>query len=204
MHKQGQVWLGIGIVVIVLIIVGAIIAGMYNGLVNKDVAASTQWGYVQAAYQRRADLIPNLVATVQASANFEKSTQTEVAQLRSDANAVDQQVANAKTPSDLDAAATQMTGLIGRLNVVVEAYPQLQSTANFQSLQDELAGTENRIQFERDNYNSAVQSYQTAVRSFPTNILAGMFGFNADKWQMFQASQTAQNSPTVNFNISGT
>jgi len=203
MHKKGQAWIGVVAVLAILFIIFLIIAGMYNGLVSKDVATSKAWGNVQSAYQRRADLIPNLVATVQGSATFEKNTQTEIALLRSGAQQVSQQVASATTPEQLQAAQGQMTGLIGRLNVVVEAYPQLTSVQAFRDLQVQLEGTENRVKFERDNYNTAVQTYQTSVRSFPTNVLAGMFGFSTDKWKMFQADQTAQTAPVVKFNMSG-
>jgi len=201
--KKGQVWIGALIVIGIILFAVLIIAGMYNGLVSKDVATSKAWGNVQSAYQRRADLIPNLVATVQGSATFEKTTQTEIAALRSGAQQASQQVASATTPEQLQAAEGQMTGLIGRLNVVVEAYPQLNSVQAFRDLQVQLEGTENRIKFERDNYNTAVQTYQISVRSFPTNIFAGMFGFSIDKWKMFQATDNAQTAPTVQFNMTG-
>jgi len=203
MNKKGQGLMILVIIVAVGIITIMILAGMYNGLVSKDTNVQAKWGNVQSAYQRRADLIPNLVATVQGSATFEKSTQTEIASLRSGAEQVSKDVASATTPEQLQATQSQMTGLIGRLNVVVEAYPQLNSVQAFRDLQVQLEGTENRIKFERDNYNTAVQSYGTAVRSFPTNMIAGMFGFSIDKWKTFQADESAQKAPTVNFNMTG-
>lgn len=199
MNKKGQAWVGIVIVLAVLVLLGLIIAGIYNGLVSKDVDAQTKWGNVQSAYQRRADLIPNLVGTVQGAADFESGTQTKIAALRTGATALQEQIASAKTPADLQAAQEQMTGLIGQINVVVEAYPQLKATENFKDLQVQLEGTENRIKFERDNYNNAVKAYATSVRSFPTNIFANMFGFSVDKWKMFEAQPGAETAPKVTF-----
>jgi LemA protein len=112
---------------------------------------------------------------------------------------VKQQVTDAKTPEDLQAAEAGMTSVLSRLMLVVEAYPDLKATQNFQDLQVQLEGTENRIQMERNNYNEAVQGYKLKVRSFPTNMLAGMFGFESGKWSMFQANETAQNAPNVDF-----
>jgi LemA protein len=199
MNKKGQVGI-IALVIVGIIIIGAfIIIGMYNGLVNKDVATQTEWGKVQSAYQRRADLIPNLVSTVQGAANFESNTQTEIALLRTGAEKVSEQVATASTPEQLMMAQQSMNGLIGRLNVVVEAYPQLKATENFKILQDQLEGTENRIQFERNNYNNAVRTYATSVRSFPTNMIAGMFGFSIDKWKTFEAAPGSDVAPKVTF-----
>ena len=194
--QAGAIFIG------VLVIVGIfalVFIGIYNGLVSKDVDAQTKWANVQSSYQRRADLIPNLVATVQGAADFESGTQTQIAELRTGATALQQQVASAKTPEDLQAAQASMSGLIGKINVVVEAYPQLKATENFKDLQVQLEGTENRIQFERNNYNTAVKTYATSVRSFPTNILANMFGFNADKWKMFEATPGAETAPKVTF-----
>lgn len=200
MNNKGQAaLLVLGIIIVFIVLIIMAIAGAYNGLVNKDVAAKKAWGNVQTAYQRRADLIPNLVETVKGAKNFEQQTQTKIAELRSQATQVQQQVQNAKTPTEIQAAGTQMQDVMSRLMVVVEAYPDLKSNQNFLSLQDELAGTENRIKYERDNYNAAVQDYETTVRSFPTNMLAGMYGFSADKWAMFTADQGAQNTPKVNF-----
>jgi LemA protein len=190
MNHKGQ--LGIVLLVILAVFVAGIliVAGMYNSLVQNDVAAGKAWGNVQTAYQRRADLIPNLVATVQGVANFEKSTYTAVTEARSGWT-------NAKTSEEKVAAAQSMDSALSRLLVVMENYPDLKANQNFLALQDELSGTENRVKFERDNYNKAVQAYQLSVRSFPTNIMAGMFGFSADKWKMFEADQGAQNAPKV-------
>ena len=190
----------IGIVIIGLFLVisiGSWVAGTYNMLVGKDTAVENQWAHVQTAYQRRADLIPNLVDTVKAAKDFEQGTQTKIAELRSQAGQAKIDMGNAKDIDQLQAANTQMSSVLSRLMVIVEAYPDLKSNANFLALQDELAGTENRIKWERDNYNNGIQDYKVSVRTFPTNLIGGMFGFTPDKWKMFQADATAQNAPDV-------
>jgi LemA protein len=193
-NKKGQITAVaiVAIVVVVIIILGAMIIGTYNSLVSKDVSVQTQWGKVQSAYQRRLDLIPNLVSTVKGSADFEKTTQTQIATLRS-------QVNGAKNPDDMKAVDTGTSSLIRNINVQVEAYPDLKSTENFRALQDELAGTENRIKWERDEYNNQVKNYQTATRTFPGNVFAGMFGFLSDKYTFFEATENAQTVPVVDF-----
>jgi LemA protein len=138
------------------------------------------------------DLIPNLVATVKGSADFEKNTQTQITMLRS-------QVNGAKNPDDMKTVDTGTSSLIRNINIQVEAYPDLKSTENFRALQDELSGTENRIKWERDNYNTAVKSYQTATRTFPGAIFASMFGFLPDKYKFFESTPGAENPPVVNF-----
>jgi len=182
----------VAVIVVVIIILGAMIIGTYNSLVSKDVEVQNKWGFVESAYQRRLDLIPNLVSTVKGSSEWEKNTQTQIASLRS-------QVNGAKNPDDMKSVDTGTSSLIRSINVQVEAYPDLKSTENFRALQDELAGSENRIKFERDNYNTAVKSYQTATRTFPGAIFASMFGFLPDKYKFFGASEEAQNAPKVNF-----
>lgn len=178
------------IAIIFLVVMWAIVA--YNSLVQKDVAVEKAWGNVQTAYQRRIDLIPNLVETVKGVVKFEQDTQTKIAALRSG-------ITNANTPAELQDAGNQVNSYIRGLNINVEAYPDLKANQNFLALQDELAGTENRIKFERDNFNGAVQSYKTSVRSFPTNFIAGMYGFVLDKWKMFEAQKDADKPVVVNF-----
>ena len=184
----------IALIVIIALIFFVILwaIGIYNALVQKDVAVEKAWGNVQTAYQRRVDLIPNLVETVKGVVKFEQDTQTKIAALRSGIN-------SARNPDELQAAGNQVNSYIRGLNINVEAYPDLKANQNFLSLQDELAGTENRIKWERDNFNGAVQSYKTSVRSFPTNFIAGMYGFNLDKWNMFKADEGAENAPKINF-----
>jgi LemA protein len=194
-NKKGQMGGAIIALIVILVIIVFLIlmiVGMYNGFVNKDVSVQNQWGKVQSAYQRRLDLIPNLVSTVKGSADFEKTTQTQIASLRS-------QVNNAKNPDDMKSVDTGTSNLIRDINIQVEAYPDLKSTENFRALQDELAGTENRIKWERDEYNNQVRNYQTATRTFPGNVFAGMFGFLSDKYKFFESTPGAENPPVVNF-----
>jgi len=193
MNKKGQAAaITLIVLVVAILFIGMWIAGSYNTLVNKDVSVEGQWGKVQSAYERRLDLIPNLVATVKGSANFEQETQTQIAALRGG-------IKNAKTVSEMQTVDNKMASLISGINVQIEAYPDLKSTENFRALQDELAGTENRIKWERDNYNDLVKDYKASVRSFPSNIIAGMFGFSVDKWEMFASKEGAENAPTVDF-----
>jgi LemA protein len=190
----------VGIVILGILAVGFVglwVIGTYNSLVGKDTNTENMWAKVQTAYQRRADLIPNLVDSVKEAKNFEKDTQTEIAQMRSQAGQAKIDMSNAKDAEQLQAANSQMSSVLARLMVVVEAYPDLKSNANFLALQDEIAGTENRVKWERDEYNTAVKDYKLAVRTFPTNIMAGMFGFSQEKWKMFQAEAGAEKAPDV-------
>ena len=193
-----------GLVVIIIFIAfvtGLFFWGTYNRLVTLDQNVNKKWGDVQTVYQRRADLIPNLVNTVQGAANFEKSTLTEVTNARASVGRV--QLDPNKAPTDaaqlqqFQAAQGQLSNALSRLLVVAENYPQLRSNENFLGLQAQLEGTENRISVERNNFNGAVQDFNTAVRRFPTNMVAGMFGFSARPF--FNAEQGAQRAPTVNF-----
>jgi len=190
----------VGIVVVVGI-VGLAYISMYNGLVNKDVAIEKMKADLDSQYQRRADLIPNLVATVQGSAQFEKSTQTEIAGLRSRAITGQENMRNAKTVGEIESANNELTSVLSRLMVVVEAYPVLQSNQNFRDLQSQLEGTENRINYARTEYNEVVQEYKQSVRSFPTSIVANMNNFDVDKWNMFEAKPGADIVPIVTFTI---
>src|SRR5438067_6096691 len=173
-----------GLLVIVLFIVfviGLFFWGTYNRLVTLDQNVNKKWGDVQTVYQRRADLIPNLVNTVQGAANFEKSTLTEVTNARASVGRV--QLDPNKAPTDaaqlqqFQAAQGQLSNALSRLLLVSERYPELKANQNFLSLQAQLEGTENRISVERGNFNKTVQDYNVAVRSFPTNLIAGMLGF---------------------------
>ena len=171
-----------GVIIGAVILGGLILMGMYNGLVSKDVDTANKWGKVQSAYQKRADLIPNLVATVASAKNFEQETQTKIAEMRSQAGQAKIDMSNAQDAAAVQAANTQLSSVLARLMVVVEAYPDLKSNANFLKLQDELTSVESEVKWERDNYNDAVQTYQTSCRSFPTVMIASMFGFSPDKW----------------------
>ena len=191
------------ILVFVLIVCGLALMGSYNRLVGLGQSVDAQWAQVQTVYQRRADLIPNLVNTVAGAANFEKSTLTEVTNARASVGRVqldpNKAPTDAKQLQEFQAAQGQLSNALSRLLVVAENYPQLKATQNFQGLQAQLEGTENRISVERNKFNTTVQSYNVAVRSFPTNLIAGMFGFAPRPF--FEASQGAQNAPTVNFNF---
>jgi LemA protein len=184
-------------------VVGLFFWGTYNRLVTLDQEVNKKWGDVQTVYQRRADLIPNLVNTVAGAANFEKSTLTEVTNARASVGRV--QLDPNKAPTDaaqleqFQAAQGQLSNALSRLLVVSERYPELRATRNFQELQAQLEGTENRIAVERNNFNGAVQNYNTAVRRFPTNMIAGMFGFPPRPF--FASQQGAEKAPTVNFNF---
>lgn len=171
----------------------------YNSMVKLDEDVKGKWGAVQAQYQRRTDLIPNLVATVKGAANFEKSTLTDVIEARAKATSV--QVDPTKlTPESIQqfqAAQGQLSQALGRLMVVTENYPELKSNQNFLGLQEQIEGTENRINIARLDFNTAVQNYNSKIRSFPANLTAKMFGF-AEKGY-FQAEAGADKAPKVEF-----
>jgi LemA protein len=199
--------IGCGGLLVILLVVALVAAlwlkGTYNNLVTLDQEVNKRWGDVQTVYQRRADLIPNLVNTVAGAANFEKSTLTEVTNARASVGRV--QLDPNKAPTDaaqlqqFQAAQGQLSNALSRLLVVAENYPQLTATRSFQELQAQLEGTENRISVERNNFNSAVQNYNTALKRFPTNFVGGMFGFAPRPF--FAAQQGAEKAPNVQFNF---
>ncbi len=183
--------LAAGVVVVLLaLIVGLTVMGMYNGVVAKDEACNKAWGNVESTLQRRFDLVPNLVNTVKGYASHEKDILEEVTRLRS-------QWGEAKTSAEKVGAASELEGALSRLMVVVENYPELKANQNFLALQDELAGTENRINVERQRYNESVQTYNTAIRQMPTALVARLAGFVARA--PFEAAQGAETAPTVQF-----
>ena len=173
----------------------------YNRLVVLEQAVNKKWADVQSVYQRRADLIPNLVNTVSGAANFEKSTLTEVTAARASVGQV--RLDPNKAPTDaadlekFQQAQGQLSNALSRLLLVTENYPQLRATEAFQNLQAQLEGTENRISVERNNFNQAVQDYNTALSIFPTNMLNKMFGFKSRPF--FSAQPEAEKAPTVKF-----
>jgi LemA protein len=187
------------VIVVILLLGGMYGCSSYNGLVQKDETVNEAWAKVQSQYQRRADLIPNLVNTVKGAADFEKSTLTGVIEARSKATSMNLN-ADQLTPENIQkfqAAQEQLSGALSRLLVTVERYPDLKANQNFLELQAQLEGTENRIAVARNDFNTVVKDYNQSVRSFPTNIFAGMFGFPVKGF--FEASQAAQNAPTVQF-----
>ena len=180
--KKLVVVLGLLAVLGLLVVIAVAIAGVsYNHLVKLSQAVDSQWAQVQNVYQRRADLIPNLVATVSGAANFEKSTLTEITAARASVGQVKLDPNTAPTdPAKLaafESAQGQLGSALSRLLVVVERYPDLKATENFQELQAQLEGTENRISVERRDFNTAVQNYNTAIKSFPALFYAGAMGF---------------------------
>src|SRR6266853_5901614 len=189
------------ILVFIVIIAAVALGGSYNRLVRLQQSVDQSLAQVQNVYQRRADLIPNLVNTVSGAANFEKSTLVEVTNARASVGRV--QLDPNKAPTDaaqlqqFQAAQGQLSNALSRLLVVAENYPQLTATQNFRELQTQLEGTENRISVERNNFNAVVQDYNTALRRFPTNTVAGMFGFQQRPF--FAAQQGAEKAPTVTF-----
>ncbi len=187
------------IIVGILLIFGMYGCSSYNGLVGKDQDVKGKWANVQTSYQRRSDLIPNLVNTVQGAANFEKGTLTEVIKARASATAINLK-ADDLTPENIQkfqAAQDQLSGALSRLLVSVEKYPDLKANQNFLELQSQLEGTENRIGVARNDFNGSVQTFNSSALSFPTVIFAKMFGFTEKK--MFEASEAAQSAPTVKF-----
>jgi LemA protein len=204
MNKFAIGCVGVLVVIAFFVVVAARgLMGSYNRLVKLQQSVDQSWAQVQNVYQRRADLIPNLVNTVSGAANFEKSTLIAVTNARASVGRV--QLDPNKAPSDaaqleqFQAAQGQLSNALSRLLVVVERYPEIKANQSFLGLQAQLEGTENRISVERGNFNTAVQNYNTAVRSFPTNLIAGMFGFAPRPF--FAAQPGAEKAPAVNFNF---
>lgn len=194
-----------GTIITLCVIGGILLIGIlmgisaYNTMVNKDEKAAEAWSQVQNVYQRRADLVPQLVATVKGAADFEKSTLNEVISARAAATSVTIDPSNA-TPEQLAAfqkAQDQLSSSLSRLLVTVERYPELKANQNFRDLQAQLEGTENRIAVERKKFNEAVKDYNQTIRRFPKNIFAGMFGF--EKRAYFEAAAGADKAPEVKF-----
>lgn len=186
--KKGYIVL-IGIIA-VIVIIGASLVNGYNGLINSREDVQGKWSLVGTDMQRRSDLIPNLVATVKGYAQHETGVYDDIAQARA-------KLAGANTITEKVDADEAMTSAISRLLMVVESYPNLKASENFIALQDELAGTENRLAIDRKDYNNTVQSYNASIKKFPTNILASAFNFT--EFPYYQAEEKAQNAPTVDF-----
>ncbi|MDP4281124.1 MAG: LemA family protein [Bacteroidota bacterium] len=197
--KISKGWITAIIVVVVLILFVSWGTSIYNHLVNKEETVNQQWANVENVYQRRTDLIPNLVATVKGVANFEKSTLTAVIEARAKATSVNINPKNLDEASlgRFQSAQDGLSSALARLMVVVENYPQLKATQNFSDLQAQLEGTENRITVERRNFNEVAQNYNAYVRKFPVNIIAGMTGFTQKAY--FKAQAGAEKAPKVEF-----
>lgn len=185
---KGFIWLGV--ILVIVLAIGAGVWGMYNSLVTKEQAIEGQWAQVETQYQRRYDLIPNLVNSVKGYMTQEKTIFEDIANARS-------RYAGATTTDEKAIASGEVEGALARLLAIMENYPNLRSIEAITSLMDELAGTENRISVERRRYNETVLDYNTVIKTFPRNMLAGMFGFSAHEY--FESVTGADEVPKVEF-----
>jgi LemA protein len=192
-----------GKLIVGLVVVGLLVffgISINNGLVDKEEAVEGAWAQVENQYQRRADLIPNLVNTVKGAANFEQETLTSVIEARSKATSVNISASDLGDPAkfqQFQQAQGELSGALSRLLVSVERYPELKANSNFRDLQSQLEGTENRISTERKRFNDTAQNYNSSIRKFPTSIFASIGGFERKAY--FEADQGAENAPTVDF-----
>lgn len=194
MNKKTIIGLGI---LVILVIYGI---SVNNSLVEKQESVNQSWAQVENQYQRRSDLIPNLVNTVKGAADFEQETLTGVIEARSKATSIQLNASDLNDPQMLEQfrqAQSQLSGALSRLMVTVERYPELKANQNFRDLQVQLEGTENRIATERKRYNDAVRTYNTTIRRFPASLFAGILGFEQKAY--FEAEEGAQEAPDVNF-----
>lgn len=189
--------------ILIIVVVGVFIytkaVGTYNQFVQTEEVINGQWAEVETQYQRRADLIPNLVNTVKGYAEFEQETLTEVVNARAKATSINLNADNL-TPENIEAyqqAQDQLSGSLSRLLVTVEKYPDLKANQGFLDLQAQLEGTENRISVARRNFNQSIQSYNSNLRTFPNNVFAGWYGFDTKGY--FESTEGAENAPTVQF-----
>lgn len=192
-------WLIPGITVGLILLITVMFVGGYNGLVEQRERVNKSFANLQSQYQRRADLVPNLVSTVKGAADFEQETLTEVTEARARATGVTIDPSNA-TPEQLaqyQQAQGELSQALGRLLAVTENYPQLQAVAGFRDLQVQLEGTENRIAVARNDFNEVASGYNARIKTFPTNITAGIFGF--EDFPYFEADESAKDAPEVNF-----
>lgn len=194
-----KTWIVLAVIAVFLLLAYSSVKSSYNNMVTMQEGVTAQWSQVENVYQRRSDLIPNLVNTVKGYADFEKATLTQVIEARAKATAVN------INPEKLDAQSLQtfqnaqsgLSSALSRLMVVVEKYPDLKANQGFLDLQAQLEGTENRITVERKKFNETAQSYNTFIRTFPKNIFAGIFGF--EKKAYFEAEKGAEKAPQVKF-----
>src|SRR3989441_1352350 len=193
-----------GGIALIAIVLGFTVVGTYNGLVGLDQGAEAQWGQVENTYQRRADLVPNLVATVKGAANFEQQTLTAVTEARAkvgqvSAGALENITRDPQAFARFQQAQDGLSSALSRLMVVAERYPELKATAGFRDLQAQLEGTENRITVERMRFNEAAQAFNTRRESFPTIVIAGFFGERFRVKPYFKAQTGAEKAPEVKF-----
>jgi len=187
------------LIVGLIVILGGCSLSNYNGLVRTDQNVKNAWSNVETNYQRRTDLYNSVIKVVEGSANFEKSTLTDVIAARSKATSISVNINDPKTLQAYEQAQAQFQGSFARLMAVAEAYPNLKTTQAFQDFQVQIEGTENRINIARQDFNTAVNNYNLAVRTFPSNIFAGMFGFHTRDY--FQAKPGTETPPDIKFNI---
>jgi len=194
-----KTWIIIAVIVILLIIIYSAIKGTYNGMVTKGEDVNAQWGNVENVYQRRADLIPNLVNTVKGYATHERETLTGVIEARAKATSVTLKAEdlNSANLQKFQEAQSGLSSALAKLMVVVERYPDLKANQNFLELQAQLEGTENRIAVERRKFNEVARDYNVFIKSFPKNIFAGMFGFESKPY--FEAEKGSDKAPKVEF-----
>ena len=192
MNALGIVGIVIGVIFLIFLMFFSWIAGSYNLLVSADTSTEASWGKVQTAYERRLDLLPNLARTVKGSSDFEKETLIEVAKARGG-------IRVANNPTSLEEANRPVMTMMAGMMTYAEQYPNIKSTELYKGLMDELAGTENRIKWERDNYNDEVKNYKNQVRMFPGSMIASMFNFDADKWEMFEGREEGKVAPEISF-----
>jgi len=192
MNALGIVGIVIGVIFLIFLMFFSWIAGSYNTLVSADTSTEASWGKVQTAYERRLDLLPNLARTVKGSSDFEKETLIEVAKARGG-------IRVANNPTSLEEANRPVMTMMAGMMTYAEQYPNIKSTELYKGLMDELAGTENRIKWERDNYNDEVKNYKNQVRMFPGSMIASMFNFDADKWEMFEGREEGKVAPEISF-----
>lgn len=198
MRSKGAI--GLLVVLLLVAFAGCAGCGTYNNLVTSEEQVSQKWADVETQYQRRADLIPNLVNTVRGAANFERETLEAVTNARARATSINlsaEDLADPEKVRQFQEAQAQLGGALSRLLVVSENYPELRATESFRDLQVQLEGTENRINTARRDYNAAVTAYNTQVRRFPANIIAGLTGF--ERRTPFEAAEGAETAPTVDF-----
>jgi len=194
-----KTWIILAVIAVFILIVYSSLTGSYNSMVVAREGVTSQWSQVENVYQRRSDLIPNLVSTVKGYADFEQETLTQVVEARAKATAVNinPEKLDAQSLQNFQQAQSGLSSALGRLMVVVEKYPELKANLGFLDLQAQLEGTENRITVERMKFNETAQNYNTLIQKFPKSILAGMFGF--EKKAYFEAEKGAEKAPEVKF-----
>ena len=194
-----KTWIVLAVIAVIIVIVYSSLSGSYNSMVVAREGVTSQWSQVENVYQRRSDLIPNLVSTVKGYADFEKATLTQVIEARAKATSVNinPEKLDPQSLQNFQQAQSGLSSALGRLMVVVEKYPELKANQGFLDLQAQLEGTENRITVERQKFNQVAQNYNQLIQQFPKNIFAGMFGF--EKKAYFEAQKGAEKAPEVKF-----